>query len=114
MTQLEKITLKNVAMSDGTEQNLTVEVVPFNRRNDDHVDFALAYSDMLAKLPSPFKTVTDAAVRAVELFMVHKEEDANDINSPYYAVHADKRAARILFNTSSTLQKSIFDFFENA
>jgi hypothetical protein len=113
MTQLEKVTLKNVLCEDGSSKNITVEIVPFSRRNDDHVDFAFGYSDMLGQAPSPFRSLSDVAVRAVELFMVHKEDDAMDVNSDYYLVRKDKRAARTLLNTPS-LQKSIFDFFENA
>lgn len=113
MKQFEKITLKNVAVNDNEEKDFIVELVPFNRRNDEHVDFAFAYSDMLARLPSVFGSITDVAVRAVEIFMVHKEDEAMDVNSVYYAVHNDKRAARTLLHTPS-LQKAIADFFENA
>ena len=113
MKQLEKVTLKNVLCEDGSQKNITVEIVPFSRRNDDHVDFAFAYSDMLGRIPSPFRDMTDVAIRAVELFVVHKEEDALDVNSDYYLVHKDKRAARTLLNTPS-LQQALFDFFENA
>lgn len=113
MTQLEKMTLKNVLCEDGTQKNVTVEIVPFNRRNDEHVDFAFAYSDMLGGLPSPFKSMSDVAVRAVELFMVHKEDDAFNTSSDYFIVRKDKRAARTLFG-NPILQKAVFDFFENA
>lgn len=113
MSNFEKIELKNVLTEDGSQKNITVEVVPFDRRKDEHVEFAFAYSDMLSRMPSPFTTVTDAAVRAVELFMVHKEADTKTPTSDFYLVHADKRAARTLLNASS-LTKELFDFFENA
>ena len=110
--EFEKITLKNVLTNDGVK-DFTVEIVPFNRRNDDHVDFALSYIDMLGRMPSQFRTITDAAVRAVELFMVHKENDTAENTAIYEAVRSDKRAARELFNTPS-IQKALNDFFENA
>lgn len=113
MSNFEKIELKNVLTEDGSQKNITVEVVPFDRRKDEHVEFAFAYSDMLSRMPSVFSTMTDAAVRAVELFMVHKEADEKTPTSDFYLVHADKRAARTLLNNSS-LTKELFDFFENA
>lgn len=106
---MEKITLKKVLTADG-EKDITVEVVPFNRRNDDHVDFALAAADMYGRMPSEFRNVTDAAIRCVELFMVHKEADAANPESDYALVHADKRAARTLFNHPA-IQKGLSDFF---
>ncbi len=109
VNNLEKVELKKVLTADG-EKDITVEIVKFNRRNDDHVDFALALADMYGGLPSPFKTLTDAAVRSVELFVAHKEEEAKDPASDFSLVHNDKRAARILFNTDS-LQKDLNDFF---
>lgn len=111
--ELEKVVLKNVVMNDGTLKDIEIELVPFSYRNDSHVDFAFAYADMLGRIPSPFSSVSDAAVRAVELFMVHKEEEAKDPNSLYSAVHKDKRAARTVLGTAS-LQKALGDFFENA
>lgn len=111
--ELVSLELKNVLMSDGSQKNVTVQIVPFNRRNDDHVDFAFAYVDMLSRVPSPFSTITDAAVRAVELFVAHKEAESKDVNSDFYAVVHDKRAARIVLNEPS-LQASLGAFFENA
>lgn len=110
--KLEKLELRNVLTSNG-DANIVVELVPFNRRNDDHVDFALAYADMLGRMPSEFRNMSDAAVRAVELFVVHKEEDANNAESDFSYVRADKRAARTVLN-SMALQKALADFFENA
>lgn len=113
MKNFEKIILKNVLVDGDTQKDVTVELVPFSRRNDEHVDFAFGYSDMLSRVPSEFHSLTDVAVRAVELFMVHKEEDANNDKSDFYLVRNDKRAARTLLNTPS-LQKALFSFFENA
>jgi len=70
--ELREVTLKNVVTPDG-ETSLTVKVLPFNKRNDDHVDFAFAYMDMLGRVPSKFQNVSDAAKGYVELFMAHKE-----------------------------------------
>ena len=108
----EKIELRNVAAGD-VDANIVVELVPFNRRNDDHVNFVLAYGDMLGRMPSEFRGLNEAAQRAVELFVVHKEEDALNPQSDFSYVRADKRAARTVLNSAS-LQKAIVDFFENA
>ena len=97
-------------LTETGEKDITVTIVPFNRRNDDHVDFVLGVSDMFGRAPSPFKTVTDAAVRYVELFVAHTAEQADDPKSDYSLVHADKRAARILFNDPA-FQKEMADFF---
>lgn len=110
--EFEKVTLKNVKTADG-EKDITVEIVPFNRRNDDHVDFAFGVSDMFGRMPSDFRNVSDAARRCVELFVVHTEEEANDPNSDFSLVRDDTRAARTLYSTAS-IQKAMSDFFANA
>lgn len=107
--EFEKVELKKV-LCGGIEKDLTVEIVPFNRRNDDHVDFALATADLLGRMPSEFRSITDAARRCAELFIVHTEAQANDATSDYSYVLNDKRACRVLFNTPS-IQKSLNDFF---
>lgn len=106
------VDLRNVIMADGTK-DIRVELVPFNCRNNEHVEFAFAVADMMGRMPSPFATVNDAAKRFVELFMVHKAEDANDPTSDYALVYDDLRACRTLYN-NATHQKQLFDFFENA
>jgi len=108
----EKVVLRNVLVGN-EEKDVTVEIVPFNRRNDEHVDFALGVMDMFGRVPSEFRNITDAAQRAVELFVVHKADDTVENKLIYDSVRNDKRAARFLFNTPS-IQKSLNDFFENA
>mgnify|MGYP006867374078 CR=1 FL=1 len=110
---MKQVEVKNVLTPTGEERNFTVEIVPFNRRNDDHVRFAFAYLDMLNKLPSELSSVSDAAQRFVELFVAHKAEDISNPDSVYSCIVKDIRAARTLFNDRE-LQKSLFDFFENA
>lgn len=107
-----KITLKNVKTVDG-EKDIIAEVVPFNHRNDDHVEFAFGVSDMLGRLPSPYRSMNDAAKAYVELFMVHKEEDLRNPASDAYLVSHDIRASRTLFNDPD-FQKELQSFFENA
>lgn len=110
--ELQTILLKNVACN-GIRKDIEVQVVPFNSLDDDHVEFAYNYSDMLFRAPSPFKTVSDAAKGYVALFMVHKKEDTTDTNSNYSYVMNDLRACRSLFNQDK-IQQDINDFFENA
>lgn len=112
MVQYEKVLLKNVNTPAG-DKDITVEIVPFSKRNDDHVDFAYAVSDMFNRFPSEFRNISDAARRCVELFVVHTEEQSNDPNSDFSLVYNDTRAARTLYNTAS-LQKQLSDFFVNA
>lgn len=107
--EFEKVELKKVLCGE-VEKDITVEIVPFNRRNDDHVDFALAMSDMLGRMPSDFHSISDAARRCAELFIVHTEAQANDPASDYSYVLNDKRACRLLLNTAS-IQKALADFF---
>lgn len=109
---LHEVTIKRV-LTPKDERDIVVKLVPFDRRNDEHVDFALAFSDMLGGMPSTFKNITDVSIRAVELFMAHTEEDTKNEDSDYSCVHADKRAARLLFN-DSFIQKGLNDFFELA
>lgn len=111
--QKRKVELKNVLFGQTGAQDITVEVVPFNRRNDDHVEFAYAYSDMLFRAPSEFENISQAARRYVAMFMVHKVEDETNPDSNLNKVLGDLRACRILFNQPET-QKEFQDFFENA
>lgn len=106
----ETVELKNVITEDGKE-DLTVEVVTFNERNDTHVDFAFSYSDMALKAPSEFANITEASLAYVENFMVHKADDVKDKNSAFYKVMHDKRAARTLFH-SVGIQQALRDFFD--
>lgn len=110
--KFEKVELKNVITDEGMK-NLTVELVPFNYRNDDHVRFAYNIGDMYQRLPSAFRDLSDAAHRFVELFVVHTEEDAQNVNSVYSIVQNDTRACRTLLNNVK-FQKDITDFFVNA
>ncbi len=109
--KLRKVTLKKV-LTPESEQDFTVEVVPFNRRNDDHVKFAFDYIDMLGRKPSPFETESDAARAYAMLFMAHKADDLNDQNSAISCVLSDVRACRVLLFQAET-QKEFHDFFVN-
>jgi hypothetical protein len=112
-TELTRVELKNVLVGDEEQTDLSVEVVPFNRRNDQHVEFAYAYSDMLFKAPSPFKTVSDAAREYVRLFMAHAKDDESNPDSDFLKVYKDLRACRTLFHQDDVM-KAMNDFFENA
>ena len=57
---LRKVTLKNVLTPTG-ERDIEVQVVPFDRRKDEHTDFAYAYIDMLGRMPSEFRNMSDAS-----------------------------------------------------
>nr|DAL72683.1 MAG TPA: hypothetical protein [Caudoviricetes sp.] len=111
--QKRKVELKNVLFGTTGSQDITAEVIPFNRRNDDHVEFAYAYSDMLFRAPSEFENISQAARKYVALFMVHRSEDELNPESNFNKVLRDLRACRILFNQAET-QKEFQDFFENA
>lgn len=111
--KMETVELKNVLFGDNGQENITVKVVPFNRRDDDHVEFAYAYSDMLYRAPSPFKTVSDAAREYVRLFMVHTKEDEAKADSIFSRIYGDLRACRTLFHQNN-IQQALNDFFENA
>lgn len=106
-----KVELKNVLTPD-SKRDIEVELIAFSRRDDEHVEFALAYADMLGGMPSRFRNPTDAALDLVRVFMAHKEDDANDPNSDYSCVYNDKLAARVLLNNIK-VQKQINDFFAN-
>lgn len=108
-----KVLLKNVVFGTDGQEDIEVEVVPFNRRNDDHVDFAFAFSDMLQRVPSEFSSISDAARRYVQLFMVHSAADETNADSKYNKVCGDLRSARILLNQPET-QLELTDFFGNA
>ena len=56
----KNVELKNV-LFDGGQEDLTIEVVPFNRYNEQHTEFAFAYSDMLYRAPSEFRNISDAS-----------------------------------------------------
>lgn len=108
--EITKIILQNVLSGQNNEEDLDVEVVSFNRRNDDHVEFAFSYSDMLLKAPSDFRNISDAARRYVDLFMVHKAEDETNPESTYNKVRGDLKACRTLFHQPK-IQKDLNDFF---
>lgn len=107
-----KMELKNVLTPDG-ERNITVQIVPFNRRNDAHVEFAFAYGDMCGRAPSEFRNMSDAAKRFAELFIVHKADDLKDANSDISCVLHDVRACRTAF-LNPDVQKQLNDFFDYA
>lgn len=108
--QKRKVELKNVIFGTTGSQDIIVEVIPFDRRNDEHVEFAFAYSDMLMRAPSEFENISQAARKYVTLFMVHTAEDETNENSNFLKVVGDLRACRILFNNVHT-QKEFSDFF---
>lgn len=111
-----EVDLKNVYSKDCERELVKAKLVPFNRRNDEHVDFVLAYADFLARVPNDkfgFADANDVARKFTELFMVHKEDDLKDVSSDFSCVLGDKRAMRtLLYNI--TFQKQMSDFFENA
>lgn len=109
--EFKKLELRNVLTPDG-DKNIIVELVPFDRRNDDHVEFAFNYADMASGAPSPFKTENDAARRFVELFVVHKEADLLNEKSDVSCVRHDLRAARTALHDVD-MQKALRDFFMN-
>lgn len=112
VVKTQKIELKNV-LSNEASSDITVEVVPFDRYNDDHVEFAFNYQDMLLKVPSPFMTVSDASRGYVDTFMVHNSDDAKNENSDYRKVRGDLRAARTLMHQEGFMN-AVHDFFTNA
>lgn len=107
-----KVTLKKVLNAEDVEVDFEVEVVPFSRRNDQHVQFVFDYLDMLGKRPSPFATESDAARAYVELFMRGTAEDMENPASAKRCVLADLRAARTLLYQPET-QKEFSTFFMN-
>lgn len=110
--ELKSITLKNVLIKETrTEEDVTVQIIPFDKFDDDHVEFAYAYSDMLYRAPSKFKNMDDAARGYVKTFVAY--EDENDKNSPYAKVAQDLRACRTLFNQDD-IALALASFFENA
>lgn len=109
---LRKVTLKNVLTPTG-ERDIEAQVVPFDRRKDEHTDFAYAYIDMLGRMPSEFRNMSDASKAYVRQFMVHKAEDEKNPESDFACVLSDTRAARTLLNTDET-QQEFHAFFENA
>lgn len=109
----EEIELKNVLTKDKRALDITVQVVPFDRYSDVHVDFAYSYSDMLYRLPSELSGASAAAKKYAEIFLVRTEADVDDKNSNYNHVINDTRACRSLFNRGDN-QVAMTDFFENA
>lgn len=107
------VELKNVLFGTDGKENISVEVVPFNPRNDDHVDFAYTYADMLSGAPAAFENISQCARRYVELFMAHTTEDITNENSKFRKVYGDLRASRTLFHQPD-MQKALQDFFEPA
>ncbi len=113
-TKLQEIELKNVLVKKSrTSEDLKVKVVPFDRYNDKHVEFAYAYSDMVYRAPSTFTSIDDAARAYVKLFLVHTEEDEKNEDSVYNKVARDTRACRTIFN-QDVIMAELEDFFENA
>ncbi len=109
---LEKIELKNVRF-DGGMCDVTAEIVPFDAYNDEHVDFAFAYNDMMYRAPSQFRNVSDAAKGYVEVFMKHTAEDAANRESDFSKVRNDVRAARTLLHNEKFML-AMDRFFVNA
>ena len=110
---VETVELKNVMFGDGQKKDVSVDVVPFDPYNDDHVEFAYGYSDMLFRAPSAFKNISEAARGYVALFMVHTREQETQADSTYNMVLKDTRACRTLFNREG-IMLALNDFFENA
>lgn len=111
--ELKEIELKNVLIKGKPDEDITVKVVPFDRYNDKHVEFAYEYSDMLFRAPSAFKNVTEASRSYVQLFVSHAEADEKNENSSFSKVAKDLRACRTLFNQDD-IMLALNDFFENA
>lgn len=109
----QKITLKNVMYGNDSEKDIDVEVLPFNRRNDAHVEFAYAYSDMLFRLPSAYKDVSEISRAYVAIFMVRTKEQEQTEDSDFTLVYNDLRACRTLFNQPG-IQQALNDFLGNA
>ena len=106
------VELRKVLTPEG-ERDIKVQVEPFNRRKEAHTDFAFAFMDMLGRMPSEYKNMTEVARGYVETFMAHKAEHADDPNSDFACVLSDARACRTLFN-NPVAQKQFSDFFANA
>jgi len=112
--KFDKVELLNVLVKKTrTTENITVDVVPFDRFNDAHVEFAYAYSDMLYRAPSSFKTVDDTSRAYAKLFVVHEQDEEKVETSTLYKVLNDLRACRTLFNQEK-ITSDIVNFFENA
>lgn len=109
----ESIELKKVLVKGLEPKTITVEVVPFDPYNDEHVEFSYAYSDMLYRMPSAFKDVSEASRTYVKKFMVHTGEDEDNAESDFNRVYNDLRACRVLFH-KETISKALNDFFANA
>lgn len=107
-----KVTLRNV-MSNHATEDIEVEVMPFDQFNEDHVDFAYKYSDMLFRAPSPFSNISDASKAYVLLFVVHTKDSENDPNSKISKVLGDTRASRTLLMRPE-IQAALDTFFANA
>lgn len=112
-----KIELKNVLMRDESgnptdEKNLTVEVMPFSRRNDAHTRYAYDFADMMNGIKSTYADLVDAAKGYVDIFLCRQSDMAEQMEV-YNAVRADIRAARTLL-MHPNVQDAIQAFFTNA
>jgi len=107
------IDLKNVLVKGEGAEDITVQVVDFDRYNDAHVKFAYNYSDMLFRAPSPFSDVSEAAKEYVKKFLVHTEADEKDPKSTFSKIYNDLRACRTLFHKEK-ITLDLNNFFENA
>ncbi len=107
-----KVQLRNVMFNRSTE-DIEVEVVPFDQFNEDHVDFAYKYSDMLFRAPSAFRDISDASKAYAMLFVVHTKESENDPDSKISKVLGDTRACRTLLMRPE-IQAALDTFFANA
>lgn len=107
--EFDEVVIPNVIDGD-SERDITVQVIPFNRRDDSHVEFAYAFSDMLYRAPSRFRDISEAARSYVTLFMRHTKEESNSAGSDFNLIMNDLRACRILFNHPK-IQKDLNDFF---
>lgn len=110
---LQEVELKNVLIKGKNPENIKVKVVPFDRYNEKHVEFAYAYSDMLYRAPSTFSNVSEASKAYVRIFVAHTEADEKNKESDYNKVLSDLRAARSIFNQDA-IMLALNDFFENA
>jgi hypothetical protein len=111
--ELKEIEVKNVLVRGKEPETLRVKVVPFDRYNDKHVEFAYAYSDMLYRAPSVFKNVSDVSRGYVQIFVSHTDADAKEAGTAFSKVANDLRSCRTLFNQDD-IMSALSDFFENA
>ena len=84
--------------------------MPFDRYNNEHVEFGFSYADMIGRMPSEFRNLSDAARAYVRLFMVRKREDETDKNSDFNKVLGDLSSCRELIYNPKIVQE-LTDFF---